>query len=121
MATYSQDHSGERIKPRSDSDIEPHNRADFLTRSSFNRFLTGPGFPSFWSRFERNAAVRLASLDIGQDWKHLSDFVDVFNHDLTSAVIDSMCGPMLLEKYPHFTKDFWTVDRNVMALFTRTA
>jgi hypothetical protein len=120
-AVYRLDHSGERIKPRLDCEIESRNRVDFLTRNSFNRFLAGSGFPSFWRRFEWNTAVRLSSLDVGPEWKCLGDFADVFPHDLISAVVDAMCGPILLQMSPHFFKDFWTIDRNVMTLFTRTA
>lgn len=46
--------------------------------------------------------------------------MDIFHYGLTAAVLDSMCGTTLVKSNPHFLRDFWTLDHNIMTLFTRT-
>ena len=117
---YYKDDSGEHSKAHIDSIIEPRNRVDFLTRSSFLKFLTGPGLAPVSRRFECNVTQRLELLDIGAEWTRRSNLMDLFHHDLSAAVLDSMCGPTLVEQNPGFPRDLWILDHNVMTLFGRT-
>lgn len=116
---YFRDDSGEHQKPHTGSAVEPRNRVDFLTRSSFHKFLTGPGLAPLNARFEHNIIGRLGSLAVSQEWTALPDFMDVFHHNVTSAVIDAMCGPFLLLENPTFTTNFWNLDDNLLNLFVR--
>lgn len=45
--------------------------------------------------------------------------MDVFQQEVSGAVIDAMCGTFLLEHYPDFTRDLWTLDNSIMDLFIR--
>jgi hypothetical protein len=117
---YYNDNSGEYLMPHSDSNVEARNRVDFLTRSSFQRFLTGPGLAPLSKRFQRNITERLQCLSVSNDWVQWDDFMDLFHNEVTSAVMDAMCGTFLIEQNPSFIKNLWTLDHNVMMLFTRT-
>lgn len=119
-AVYYNDNSGEYPTPHSQSNVEARNRVDFLTRSSFQRFLTGPGLAPLSKRFEQNITKRLRSLHVGNDWVRWGDFMDLFHNEVTSSVIDAMCGPFLIDQNPSFLQNLWTLDHNVMTLFART-
>ncbi|KAF2746815.1 cytochrome P450 [Sporormia fimetaria CBS 119925] len=118
---YYKDDSGEHEKPHADSKVQPHNRVDFLTRSSFHKFLTGPGLAPLNRRFERNITERTSSLKPNQGWSRVPDLMEFFQNDVTAAVVDAMCGTHLLEANPGFLEDFWAIDHNVMTLFTRAS
>jgi cytochrome P450 len=118
--TYYNDDSGEHEKPHEDSSVESHNRVDFLTRSSFVKFLTGPGLAPLSARFEHNISEGLNCLAPSQSWIPITDLMDVFQHHVSGAVIDAMCGHFLLKQHPTFLSDFWKIDHNIMTLFTRT-
>jgi len=117
---YYNDDSGEHEKPHEGSLVESHNRVDFLTRSSFLKFLTGPGLAPLSTRFERNISQRLNSLAPSQSWTPIMDLMEVFHHDVSGAVIDAMCGTFLLKQHAGFLSDFWKIDHNIMTLFVRT-
>lgn len=117
---YHNDNSGEYPTPNPNSNVESRNRVDFLTRSSFQRFLTGPGLAPLSKRFQRNITKRIQSLSIGNDWLQWDDFMDLFHNEVTSAILDSMCGTSLMELNPSFNKILWALDHNVMTLFTKT-
>jgi hypothetical protein len=119
-AVYHNDDSGEYPKPHPDSQVEARNRVDFLTRTSFHRFLAGPGLASFSKRFEHSVTKRFHSLRVGHGWVQWDDLMDLFHHEVTSSVIDAMCGTFLLERHPAFLEDFWTLDHNLMTMFCRT-
>lgn len=116
---YYKDDSGEHEKPHEDSMIESHNRVDFLTRSSFLKFLTGPGLAPLSQRFERNITKHIVALAPSQSWTSVKDLMEVFQQDVTGAVIDAMCGTFLLKQHPRFLGDFWNIDRSIMDLFVR--
>lgn len=117
---YYKDDSGEFDKPHEDSMVEPHNRVDHLTRSSFLKFLTGPGLAPLSLRFERGITKRIGALAPSESWTTVSDLMDVFQEDVSGAVIDAMCGTFLLEQHPGFLSDFWKIDHNIMKIFVRT-
>jgi hypothetical protein len=58
-------------------------------------------------------------LQIGEDWTHISDFLDIFKSDLTAAVVESMAGPALMQRHPSFAKDMWAIDENVIGFVLR--
>ncbi|KAJ5179515.1 cytochrome P450 [Penicillium capsulatum] len=116
---YDEDDSGEYTKPGVDSNVEPRNRMNHLTRRSFTSLLNGPGLTLLGKKLEGNLTGRLLSIHGDYGWTHGNNFLDIFETEVTSAVIDSICGPYLLRESPDFTKDLWTVDHNVLNLIFR--
>ncbi|OTB09271.1 hypothetical protein M426DRAFT_7286 [Hypoxylon sp. CI-4A] len=92
----------------------PHNnRVEFHIRLSQQRLLLGTGQSSLFRRFYSNATERLSTLEIGQEWSYLSDFMDIFKTALTSASVDSLAGPTLLLRHPSFANDIWAIDEYI--------
>ncbi|KUJ24523.1 cytochrome P450 [Mollisia scopiformis] len=120
VSTYYRDNSGDIEKPFEDSSVDPHNRVEFLSRSTFLRLLSGPGYAPLRARFEHNIAQRLQSLSVSQDWTPIGNLMDIFHHQVTGAVIDSLCGTFLLNQHPEFTRDLWALDSNVTTFFVKT-
>lgn len=116
---YDEDDSGESTKPDSHSSVEPRNRMNHLTRRSFTSLLNGPGLTLLGKKLEENLTCRLLSIHADSGWARGNDFMDIFQTDVTSAVIDSICGPYLLRENPEFTRDLWNIDDNVLSLIFR--
>ncbi|KAJ5915610.1 cytochrome P450 [Penicillium verhagenii] len=113
---YLEDNSGESAVPDSDSRVADKNRVNHLTRNAFNRLLSGPGLAPLSKKFESNLTARILNANIGRQWTKWDDFMDFFQTDVTSAILDSMSGPFLLKNHPGFTKDLWAVDHEVTSL-----
>lgn len=120
-AIYHQDNSGAYAEPNPESAVDAHNRVEYHTRTSFLRFLNGPGLAPLSHRFERNVTARFQSLAVGAEWTYQDHLADIFYYKLAPAVVESMCGYALLQRHPEFTKDFWEIDHNSMSFFTGIA
>ncbi|KAK8061819.1 hypothetical protein PG994_008185 [Apiospora phragmitis] len=107
------DDSGEHFTPRAGSSVKPHNRIDFHGRVIQNRLLLGRGQSTLFHRMSSNVTKRLSSLQISQEWTELPDIMDIFKSDLTTAAVDALAGPAVIQRHPSFARDMWLIDENI--------
>ncbi|KAJ5998693.1 cytochrome P450 [Penicillium sp. IBT 35674x] len=117
---YSEDDSGENPEPAPNSNVEPKNRMNYLTHEFFKRFLSGPTLQTLEKELENHLTRHLLSLNVATDsgWTHIHDFMSIFKTQVTSAVVDTICGPNLIRQNPGFPDDLWTVDCGVGKLMS---
>jgi hypothetical protein len=86
-----------------------------------HRFLTGPGGATFAKRFTQNIEERIRYIrqESGIDWFEWDDFASFFRNDLTAEVINSICGPALLDRNNDFLDDFWRFSDNLGTFVVR--
>lgn len=118
-AVYAREDSGEHREPRPGSAVEPHNRVDFLTKTSFTQLFSGASLAALLARFEANVTMRVCRLGVGADWVRWDDLMDLFHAEVTGAAVDALCGPYLLDRHRGFTKDLWALDHGVTSLLCR--
>ena len=107
---YEADNSGIGRQALPGSHVEPHNRIDHRIHAGLVKFTSGSGLQGFYERWSNAYKERLQSLDIGNDWVEMPDFMTFFSDTFGSAVIESICGPTLLHMYPYFGRDFIKFD-----------
>ncbi|KAL5342018.1 cytochrome P450 [Aspergillus crustosus] len=119
LKTYQADNSGPLPTPYIGSNVQPENRVEYHTTNSVHRFLLGPGSRPLTRRLQKYIGPSIFSLPITTEWVVKDDLLDIFRSDITSAVLDAMCGPYLLEKHPHFLHDLWMIEDNIWKLLSR--
>lgn len=107
---YESDDSGLDAQPVPGSQVAPHNRIDYRSHAGLLKFTNGAGFEGFYERWANRYRKRLRSLDIGDDWVEMPDFMVFFSDNFASALIESICGPTLLHLNPYFARDFSKYD-----------
>ncbi len=107
---YESDDSGLGAEPISSSHVAPNNRIDYRTHAGLIKFTNGKGLESFYERWATGYRARLRSLNMGDEWVEMPDFMAFFSDHFGSALIESICGPALLRLNPHFAQDFSRYD-----------
>lgn len=107
---YESDESGLGAQPLPGSQVAPHNRIDYITHAGLLKFTNGTGFEGFYERWAIGYRKRLQSLDIGDEWVEMPDFMDLYRDNFVPALIESICGPNLLHLSPDFVRDFSMYD-----------
>ncbi|KAJ3493713.1 hypothetical protein NLG97_g4562 [Lecanicillium saksenae] len=120
LELYDKDDSGHRPKACAGSQIEPHNRIDYLTFAPVMRFLSGTGMWAFWNRYETELDVQLRRLPVSSDWTHISDLARIFEAHVSAANTNALCGKYLIDRNPQFLEDLWELDRNLDHLIRGT-
>lgn len=92
---------------------------NYLKRKSLGNLLQGPGFSLVTRKLEDNLTERLLSIQVDNEWTRCDSFMEIFETQVSSAMIDSVCGPALLRRNPEFPKDLWALDHDVMKLICR--
>ncbi|MCJ1420221.1 hypothetical protein MMC32_006578 [Xylographa parallela] len=102
---YAVDNSGIKAQPLPGSNVLPHYRIHHLTHTSMLKFMGGTGLAKWYERWTTIFLEHLQSLNIGDDWVEIPDLMDFFSEQFGSAVLESMCGPLLREINPAFMQD----------------
>lgn len=116
LRLFDKDDSGGGHVPYPDSTVEARNRIDYLSHQSMVQFLEGKGLQPFCERFSDRITERLYDLYEGlqsNDWEEREDLMRTVGDETTIAILNSLCGPHLLELNPRFLRDFWDFDRNL--------
>lgn len=103
---YQFDDSGLAAQPVPGSHVAPHNRIDYRTHAGLLIFTNVAGLEGFYERWATGYIKRLRSLDIGDEWIEMPDFMAFFSEIFGSALIESICGPALLRLNPRFCRGF---------------
>lgn len=122
LRLYDKDDSGGGHVPHPDSNVEAHNRIDYLVYQSLIRFLEGKGLSSFWKRFADGITQQLYGLQerIGSEWDYRDDLMKTVGDESTVSILNALCGPHLLRLNPHFLRDYDDFDRNLQTFLQGT-
>lgn len=120
LRLYDNDDSGHRPKPCPDSNVEPHNRIDYLTFAPVLKFLSGSGMWAFWDRYEAQLESQLRRLPVSSDWTYVPDLTRIFETHVSAANTNALCGKHLLNRNPKFLDDLWKLDHRVDHLIRGT-
>lgn len=120
LKLYDHDDSGYRVKPRPGTDVDPHNRIDYLTFGPVTRFLSGSGMWAFWDRYELELVDQLDSLAVGSEWTEMPDLTSLFEVQVSTANTNALCGKSMLQLTPKFLSEVWKLDRKLDLLFRGT-
>ena len=107
---YASDNSGVGSQPVPGSQVAPHNRIDYRTHFGLLKFTNGTGLEGFYERWISGYRNRLDSLNIGSEWVEMPDFMAFFSDTFGSALMESICGPALIDLNPDFARDFSKYD-----------
>ena len=102
---YTKDNSGMHSKPEPDSNVQPHNRIDYLTHQGFHQFLAGSNLSRFYRRWSQSLDTRLQRLHIANEWVNISDIVDFWTVPLVASLNEALTGPLLECVNPNFARD----------------
>ncbi|KAL9106330.1 MAG: hypothetical protein Q9187_008571 [Circinaria calcarea] len=116
---YIADSSGPYRKPSPNSNVETHNRIEFLTHENLLKGLSGPGLLPALTRFKALLTKELNALEAGDEWLQLPDLMQFFKDHITPPVLEALYGPTLLSANPTFIHDIWVYDRAVQDLARR--
>lgn len=105
IKVYASDNSGIRAQPDAGSNVPPHHRIHHLTHMSMLKFMGGTGLAKWHDRWARMFVRNIQSLDVAEDWVEMPDLMDFFSEQFGSAVLESMCGPVLSKVNPNFMRD----------------
>lgn len=123
LRLFDKDDSGGGPVPYPGSTVEARNRIDYLNHQSVAQFLEGKGLVPFWERFVDNITKQLRgvyeTLDLRR-WDDREDLMRTIGDETTVAILNSLCGPHLLELNPHFLQDFREFDRNLQTYLQGT-
>ncbi|KAK5993560.1 Cytochrome P450 monooxygenase calL-like protein [Cladobotryum mycophilum] len=120
LKLYDRDNSGYRGKPRPGTNVDPHNRIEFLTYRPLIKHLTGAGMKAFWYRYENELIEQLRRLPSSTEWTHMPDLTRIFEGDVSVANTKALCGPHLLQRHPDFVDKLWKLDHHIDVLFRGT-
>ncbi|RAL08033.1 cytochrome P450 [Aspergillus homomorphus CBS 101889] len=117
---YVSDTSGSRHRPISSSTTPHNSRVSYHTHENLTQGLLGSGLDSTTQRFE---AALYAALDKAvpsiSDWKFEPDLTQFFEEHLGTALLQALCGPLLVEESPNLVRKLWQYDKLIMALAKR--
>ena len=105
IKVYASDNSGIKAQPLSGSNVTPHHRIHYLTHTSMLRFMGGTGLAKWYERWATIFLENLQSLDLGEDWVEMPDLMDFVSEQFGSAILESMCGPILRKINPNLMQD----------------
>ncbi|KAF2446586.1 cytochrome P450 [Karstenula rhodostoma CBS 690.94] len=90
--------------------------------SVIHRYLAGRTAFQLSRRFEINLATRIGAHQAlsSPEGVVLEDFMDFFVYDVTSALLDAMCGKSLVERDPGFPRAFGIFCDNLPTFMKRT-
>lgn len=95
-------------------DLPPSRRITYLQQTStFDGLMTLPTIEVFVDHVISNLDKLAVGSGIDEEWTVKSDSF-TFVRDLAStAIINAMCGPSLLQQCPTFIETFWSFDANI--------
>ena len=105
IEVYASDDSGIKAQPLPGSDVLPHHRIHHLTHISMLKFMGSTGLAKWYERWAEIFLSHLQSLNVDEDWVEIPDLMDFFSEQFGSAVLESMCGPLLRKINPNFMQD----------------
>ncbi|KAF2837384.1 cytochrome P450 [Patellaria atrata CBS 101060] len=113
LSPYRADDSGSYPKPFPGTQVEPHNRVDYIIHQGVQRGLVGPGLVPTTRRLTKAVTRKIEHLQVSKEWTVIPD-LSRFMYDIVGvSIIESICGPSLMSINPAFADDFWTYDKNV--------
>lgn len=80
------------------------------------KFLSGPSLVLLFERFSRSLSERLVAVEIGADWKQISNFLEFIQMELSTAVLEATTGPQLVARNPTFVSDLFEYDSIIPTL-----
>ncbi|KAF2014338.1 cytochrome P450 [Aaosphaeria arxii CBS 175.79] len=111
------DNSGSAIRPTPGSNVAPDRRIVRMQQETAFDFLQSKdGISTFLDKFVGFLEQEIATKKIGEEWKEFDDFFDFVRKTSSTAVMNAVCGPRLMQRCPKFVDAFWTFDENVHLL-----
>ena len=105
LDAYAADNSGVCMQPHPNSNLLPRNRIDYRTHVSLIKFLSGKRLSTFTARWQSHCLSGLQNLYIGDDWVRLPDLLSFCEEYFGNSAIEALCGPLLQEINPQFSRD----------------
>ncbi|KAL9128893.1 MAG: hypothetical protein Q9217_002515 [Psora testacea] len=116
LEMYRSDNTGLGAQPVPGSLVAPRNRVDYRTHVGLLRFTNGTGLEGFYERWAAGFTTRLRSLDVGDEWADMPDLMTFFSDSFGTAVIESICGPMMIRLNPQFPRELSKYDQAMPGL-----
>ena len=113
---FAADNTGLTHKGRSDAEIKPEWRVDYLMHTYVVQFMTGPNLELTAQRFTENLTSTFEADDISHEWKELDDLYVFVRNRLFHASVTAMFGEQIFKLQPDFCSQFWTFERNIPRL-----
>ncbi|PSN67991.1 cytochrome P450 [Corynespora cassiicola Philippines] len=116
LAPYRADDSGPFPRPHPKSGIEERNRVAYLVHRNMTTGMVGKGLGPARERLEGGVRRRVGEVLGGgseDGWVEREDLLRFVYEIVGLAVIEALCGPLLLECNPTFVEDFWVYDAKV--------
>ena len=108
IKVYAADNSGIRAQPTLGSDVPPNRRIHHLTHMSMLKFMGGAGLTGWYQRWGTIFQANLEKTNITEEWLEVPDLMSFFSEVFGSAILESMCGPVLRRLNPAFMQDLKT-------------
>lgn len=114
---YSEDHSGQLLKPLSGSNVQPEDRIRYFHTRTAHQLLAGANGIKIGERYmEILSRNILADTSIGHGWIELPDLWYFVRALIFPASTETMFGSSILSLNPELFEDFWAFDRSVPTL-----
>ena len=111
---YDEDNSGFLSKPLPGTNVEPHNRVNYIHHHSLTKWLTGPGLKELAERFSKNLIELLQTKkELTTEWTELPDLLKFMQHELFYATTRAFLGDELFTLNPRLAEDVWEFDKGV--------
>ncbi|KAJ3562770.1 hypothetical protein NPX13_g8441 [Xylaria arbuscula] len=112
IKAYEADNSGPLSKPYPGSNVQPEARIDYGLHHGYLQALSGPGLAPISQRIFQGIYKRIDTMEnqLRDDWTHLPNLYKYFQKDLSSAIIEALFGPMLLNLHPDIVDNLWKYD-----------
>ncbi|KAK0710024.1 cytochrome P450 [Lasiosphaeria miniovina] len=114
LVPYADDDSGLSAKPLPGSNVAPEKRIDHLLHRAYHKAWTGSNLDAASRRFTHMITAQLlydpAEIIPGGAWTQLDDMFSYFGKAVSTALIQTIFGPALLQLNPGFVDDLWVFD-----------
>lgn len=114
---YSEDHSGQLLKPLPGSHVQPEDRIRYFHTRTAHQLLAGANGVKIGQRYMETLSRNIsADTSIKVDWTELPDLWYFVRILVFPASTETLFGSFFLSLNPTLTEDFWAFDRSVPTL-----
>ena len=114
---YSEDHSGQLLKPLAGSHVEPEDRIRYFHTRTAHQLLAGANGIKIGQRYMEILTRNISANDnIRNEWTESSDLWFFVRTLVFPASTETLFGSFFLSLNPTLTEDFWAFDRSVPTL-----
>lgn len=111
---YFDDDSGTSTRPKTGSNVPPHNRIKYLQHKTSHQYLAGDHTTQAGERYSKAMSLNLsANASIGADWVEMRDLWKFVQDVSFPANVETMFGTHILDQIPTLADDYLNFENGV--------